>query len=247
MLEAQSLGWIRDGQSVLQDVTLALGPGECVGLMGANGAGKSSLLRLMAGLAPPTAGRTRMDGQDLAALQPKARARRIAYLPQTRSIAWPVAVRDLVALGRLPHGDENSAAVARAIAACGLAGFEHRAATALSEGEKARACLARALSTQADYLLADEPLAALDPHHQKALGRALRAEAERGAGVLFALHDPNLALALCDRVIVLAAGRVLADGPPSSALTEATMAAAFGVAARLIRDGQDRAWVWRTA
>lgn len=254
MLEGHSVTLVRKGRRILHDLTINLRPGELVGLMGANGAGKSSLLRVLAGIEISGLQSVSIAGQALARYSLQERARAIAYLPQTRSLAWAVSVLDVVGLGRLPHGADLAQPVAqwcaaqlepicRAIASCGLEDFMDRPATALSEGEKARVLLARALAVEADYLLADEPLASLDPRHQIALGQALQHEARKGRGIMLALHDPNLAIQLCDRIILLKDGRVIADGPPDQALTAETLEQAFTIKAQAVLD-QDR-FIWR--
>jgi iron complex transport system ATP-binding protein len=236
LLSLRSVGARLDGRPVLENVTLGCAVGERVALVGPNGAGKSTLLRRIAGLTPGD-GNLHIGGEDLARMSPAARARRIAFLPQQRQIAWPIPVRDLVMLGRMPHGidplrprAEDRAAVAAVMARLGIADWALRPATSLSQGEQARVLLARALATEADILLADEPIAALDPRHQLDALAALAEEATRGALVIAVLHDLALASQWANRVILLHDGKVLADGPPQSVITPAHLAASFGVA-----------------
>jgi iron complex transport system ATP-binding protein len=173
------------------------------------------------------------------------RARTVAYLPQSGSIAWPIPVRSVVALGRMPHGERSThltergeAAVAAAIAAAGLHGFEARPATELSGGERARVLLARALATQAPILLADEPVAALDPRHQLLVLDVLRDQARGGASVIAVMHDLPLAARFADRVLLMHEGRIEADGAPRDVLTPAQLANSFGIEASVTeRDG----------
>ncbi|MBP7241089.1 ABC transporter ATP-binding protein [Amaricoccus sp.] len=228
----------RGRRPVLAGVDLAVAPGEVVALLGANGAGKSTLLRAAAGIAPAS-GVIRLGGAALGALDARARALRVAYLPQEREIAWALDVAALVGLGRLPHRatpEADRAAVAEAIAAMDLAGFEARPATELSGGERARALIARALAQEAPLLLADEPAAGLDPAHQIALMARLRLLARTGRGVLVALHDLSLAARWCDRAALLHGGRIVADGPPEAVLTAARLAEVYGIVAHLDRD-----------
>jgi iron complex transport system ATP-binding protein len=210
-------------------------------VVGPNGAGKTTLLRALAGLLPAGAAVT-LDGRSLAALSAGERARAVAYLAQGGGVAWAIPVRDVVALGRLPHGerperlsDEGRRAVAEALAAVGLDGFEGRPATELSGGERARALLARALATRAPVLLADEPVAALDPRHQLAVLDVLRARARAGAAVVAVMHDLSLAARFADAICLLEAGRVVAAGSPEAVLTEGRLAASFGIVARVTR------------
>lgn len=222
---------------LLADLDLALEAGKVTAIIGPNGAGKSTLLTCLAGLRAPSSGAVRLDDHPLSVLKPRERARRLAYLPQTPEIAWSVEARTLVELGRTPFvgarglSVEDRAAVDRAMAAAGVTAFEHRILDTLSGGERARVLIARALAGEPDWLLADEPLTGLDPAHQLDAAALFRTLADAGAGVVVTLHDLSLALRLADRIIVLAEGRVLADGPPQTALTPEILKAAYGVEA----------------
>lgn len=229
LLTLQGLSVTRGGRRVLDGVDLSVGPGECVGLIGPNGAGKSTLLRAALGL-------IRAEGaSNLAALPPRARARAAAFLPQDRSIAWPVSVAVLAALGRLPHGGGTAAdqvAVDDALGVLGLTPLRDRRVTELSGGEQARVLLARVLAQDAPVILADEPIAALDPAAQIAAMTVLSARARDGA-VVAALHDLGLAARHCTRLVLMDKGRIVADGPPAQVLTTANLAQVFGIRAHL--------------
>ncbi|WP_435417257.1 ABC transporter ATP-binding protein [Parerythrobacter aurantius] len=215
----------------LADVSCTLQPGTITAICGPNGAGKSSLLSALAGLLAVDGGEAALDGQPLAAMPPRERAKAIGYLPQDGEVAWDVAVRSLVALGRLPHRDAGEEAVARAIAALDLAHLADRPVSRLSGGEKARALLARVLAGQPRWILADEPLAALDLSHRFALLEHLRGAAMQGAGVVLVLHDLALAMNHADHVLVLDKGMLAASGPPDEALAPDVIARVFGVEA----------------
>ena len=231
----------------LRAVSAMVEPGRITAICGPNGAGKSTLLSALAGLLAPDSGTVSLDGESLAALHPRERAKRIGYLPQDGEVAWDVAVKSLVALGRLPHRDPQSdrgeKAIARAMAALDLEAFADRPVTKLSGGEKARVLLARVLAGEPDWILADEPLAALDLAHQLTLLRHLKAEADGGTGVVIVLHDLALAMNHADRVLVLDAGRLVADGPPGDALSADTIRQVWQVPARWIGDAGARALV----
>jgi iron complex transport system ATP-binding protein len=241
VLSAEAITVERGGRRLVDGVSLALAPGEVLGVVGPNGAGKTTLLRVMAGLETPQTGRVRLDGTDLARIDRQSRARRIAYLPQSGAAEGAVTVRQLVALGRLPHGGGNSPAdgeaIDRALAMMDLGALADRVATTLSGGELARALFARALAVEAGYLIADEPAMALDPRHQLELLGCLRGLAGRGVGVLLVLHDLTQALWTCDRLAVLVGGRVAAEGAPEQALAPANLASAYGVTAIHGRQG----------
>lgn len=232
------------GVPVLRGIDLALRPGEVTAVVGPNGAGKSTLLEVLAGLRRPDAGAAELDGRGLAALRPRERAKRIGYLPQTPEVAWAVTVRTFVGLGRTAHlgpwglGADDRNAVAAAMASAGVDGFAERVVTTLSGGERARVFVARALAGQPDWLLADEPLAGLDPGHALDALALFRALAGQGAGVVVTLHDLTLAARLADRIVVLADGRIVADGAPAECLAPETLRAAYGVEARLVQGAE---------
>lgn len=236
LLTLDGLRVSRGAREVIAGVDLRVEPGELVALLGANGAGKTSLMRAALGLIAH-------DGaSSLAAMSATARARACAWLPQDRQIAWGMPVAEVVRLGRLPQGDgtaaSGQAAVAAALARMGLADFAARPATALSGGEQARVLMARALAQQAPLILADEPTAGLDPAAQIAAMEVLAGHARAGGAALVSLHDLGLAARHATRIVVLHAGRVLADGAPGTVLTDAVLAEAFGIRA-FHADGPD--------
>jgi len=242
-LAAQDLAVALGGKPVLASISAALRPGQITAICGPNGAGKSTLLSVLAGLLAPGQGRVLLDGEDLSSLHPRRRAQRIGYLPQEGEVAWDLSVRNLVALGRLPHGDSGDRAIAEALAAVDLAGFAERPVSRLSGGERARALLARVLAGEPDWILADEPLAALDLGHQLALLRHLRAAAAAGTGVVLVLHDLALAMNHADRVLVLDKGWLAAEGVPEAALGEEVVARVWGLTMRWIGEAGKRALV----
>lgn len=227
----------------LRSVNVQIIPGQITAICGPNGAGKSTLLSALAGLLAVDSGEVILAEADIAALNARNRAQRIGYLPQDGEIAWDVAVRSLVALGRMPHGDSAAEPVERAMAALDLEPLASRPISKLSGGEKARALLARVLAGEPEWLLADEPLAALDIGHQLTLLRYLRRVAEQGTGVVLVLHDLALAMNHAAHVVVLDSGRLIASGPPDDALSEAVIAQVWGVAAKWIGEDGGQALV----
>ncbi|WP_206599345.1 ABC transporter ATP-binding protein [Methyloceanibacter stevinii] len=232
LLGLEYLTVFRGDRKVVDAVSLAVAAGEVVGLVGPNGAGKTTLMRGALGLLPHEGRST------LAALPTEARSRHAAWLPQAREIAWPVSVETLVALGRIPHGarwfadsHEDVRAVSAALAQMDLDGFRHRIATRLSGGEQARVLLARALAQETPLLLADEPIAGLDPAHQIATMEVFHALAGQGHAVMASLHDLGIAARFCTRLVMLDAGRLVADGPPGDVLSPARLRDVFGITA----------------
>lgn len=212
----------------LTDVSLTLAPGEMLGVIGPNGAGKSSLLQCLAGLLP-CQGEVLLAGQPLAAMPARHRAQQLGYLPQACDSAWSLSVADIVALGRLPWGDQDREAMERAMTQAGVLALQGRKVDHLSGGEQARVWLARVLAGQPRVLLADEPIASLDLYHQRRVMDVLRRYAHAERAVVLALHDLSLAARYCDQLCLLDQGRVRALGTPAEVLTEANLSAVFRV------------------
>lgn len=238
---------------VLDRIGMRCAKGELIAVLGPNGAGKTTLLRAIAGLAAVD-GSIRLAGGGVRDMSAASRARTVAYLPQGNIAHWPISVRDAVAIGRIPHGGgpgreraADTKAVDVALAAVDAAHLADRPVTELSSGERARVMLARALAVEAPVLLADEPIAALDPAHQLGVLALLERTATAGATVLAVLHDLTLAARFASRVVVLDGGRIVADGAPLDVLDEALLGRVFGVRAlRLEHDGKPVLLPWTT-
>ncbi|MFU7529664.1 ABC transporter ATP-binding protein [Qipengyuania sp. ASV99] len=238
-LSADSLSLNRGGAEVLHGISASLAPGQITAIVGPNGAGKSSLLMALAGLLEASAGKVLLEGEPLSAIPVRRRACAIGYLPQGADIAWDVAAEALVMLGRMPHRDALREPVEAAITALDLSHLRRRPVSTLSGGERARVLLARVLAGEPRWILADEPLAALDLAHQLRLAEHLRGCAARGAGVVIVLHDLALAMNHADRVLVLDRGTLAANAPPPQALSPEVIERVWGVRAQwLIGAGQ---------
>ncbi|NYI44707.1 iron complex transport system ATP-binding protein [Nocardioides aromaticivorans] len=226
-------------RTVLTGIDLEVRRGEVLGLIGANGTGKSTLLRVLAGVRAPTAGEVRLGDEPLASYSARDRARRIAFVAQEEAAPSDLLVGELVALGRLPHArswggvdDTSRTAVDEALRLVGLERAARVPLDQLSGGERRRAVLARGLAQQAPLLLLDEPTNHLDIRHQLAVMRLVRRlSREHGRAVVLALHDLDLAATFCDRIAVLHDGTLLACGTPDDVLTPDVLHDAFGVLA----------------
>jgi iron complex transport system ATP-binding protein len=237
-LTAQGVSVKLAGRSVLNDISLSLSSGHLVALVGPNGAGKTTLLRALAGLVPSD-GAIHVGGEALSSLSLRERARRFGYLPQGHVAHWPLPARDIVALGRYPHGATDPArlspgdaeAVLRAMQATDAVEFAARRITELSGGERSRIALARVLAVEAPVILADEPTSSLDPRHQIDVMKNLRSAADKGTLVMVVTHDLGLAARFADIILVLSDGRLVSQGAASAALSEQVMAEVFRISA----------------
>jgi iron complex transport system ATP-binding protein len=230
------------GRPILNGVSGHLQQGKVTAILGANGAGKSTLLSCLANLRAPDSGTVLLGDQPLASIPAQTRARQIGLLPQQADIHWEINVRALVALGRLPHQGrwgKNAAddvAINRAMAQTDVSQFADRKALLLSGGEQARVLLARVLAGEPYWVLADEPLANLDPAHQMDAAACLKSVAQGGAGVVIILHDLTQAARIADHIIIMNNGSIQAAGTPSEVLTHNQLALAFGIAVHISHD-----------
>lgn len=225
-----SFAYARRGASrrdVLRDVSIDVQRGSIVGLLGPNGSGKTTLLRVLAGILPPRTGRVLIDDRPIERLTRRELARRIAVVPQETHSTFDFSVMDIVLMGRYPHlgafeleQAEDQEIAREALAATGTTGLESRPFSSLSGGEKQRVVIASALAQASEMLLLDEPTTALDLAYQFEIAALLRRlNAERGATMIVSTHDLNLAAAVCDRIVLLKDGAVIAQGPTDETLT----------------------------
>ncbi len=225
-LECVGLSVRRGGRLVVDNVSLALRPGECVSVVGPNGSGKTTLMLALLGLLAPAGGTVRLNGRDIRRLSARARGRFAAYVPQVIDHVPAFHVYDVVAGGRYPHvatlgslSGADHAAVQSALAQCGLSGLAERFFNAISGGERQKTLIAAAIAQEPQVMFLDEPNTALDPAYQLELVRILRNWHRSGRGLLLISHDLQLPAALGGRVIALRAGRIAADGPMAEVLT----------------------------
>ena len=224
-------------------VSLRVDAGEVLGLIGPNAAGKSTLARIACGLLRPSAGSVRLRGDDAFALPRRERARRVAFLSQDEPADLPFTAREVALMGRAPHlglwaleAPGDRALAESALAEADALDLADRPVTQLSGGERQRVFLARAFAQDAALLVLDEPTGALDLSHQVLLVRAVRRRAQSGRGALLVLHDLALAGAACDRLVLLRAGRMLAEGPSLEVLRPEVLGAAYGTEVHVVPD-----------
>ena len=236
MLEAKNIHYQVADKQILSAVDIEVKAGEVLGLIGPNGAGKSSLLKCIASLLPLDQGQCFFRGTDVSALDAKERGKNIGYLAQNAIANWPLKANKLIALGRLPHqgmvrklSDSDQLAIDKAVKSAEVEHLLDRVVTTLSGGELTRVMLARLLATEPELILADEPIASLDPYHQLHILQILKQHAENGGAAIIVLHDLNHAAHFCDRLLLLHEGKVVANDKPENVLTDEILAAAYQV------------------
>lgn len=230
MLRATQLAVGYPGHKVGSGFELRLQPGQVLALLGPNGGGKTTLLKTLLGLLRPLGGQVELDGQPLHTLSAAARARRLAYVPQSHVGAFAFSVADLVLMGRTAHGSlfaapsvHDRAVAQAAIERLGIAHLAARPATMISGGERQLALIARALAQEAQLMVLDEPTAALDFGNQGKVMREIRRLADEGLGVLFTTHDPNHATRFADQALLIRRGCTLASGAVTEVVTQAML------------------------
>jgi iron complex transport system ATP-binding protein len=235
-LEAAGISAGYDDNMVLRDLQLTVAAGEMTALIGPNGSGKSTLLRTLAGLLSPQHGTVRCQGEPLEGMPGSRRARTMAFVPQQVHFAFPFTVREAVMMGRTPYqgwmgwaGHEDERVVEQCLRVMRVEQLSDRSVEALSGGELQRVVLAQALAQRTALLLLDEPTAHLDLGFCAEIMNLLAAlNREHGVTVLVSLHDLNLAALYCRRIILLAEGRIQADGPGDEILREEVLSRVYG-------------------
>ncbi|OYT71864.1 MAG: cobalamin ABC transporter ATP-binding protein [Chloracidobacterium sp. CP2_5A] len=230
------------GKAIARDVSLSPAPGRFLALVGPNGSGKTTVLRLLAGLLAPTRGAARLEGRDLRRWSRREVARRVAVVPQDTHLDFAFTVREIVAMGRhahlgrfQPEGAHDRAVIEQAMARADVFHLQRRLVTELSGGERQRVLIARSLATEALAIVLDEPTASLDVAHALEAYELCRALANEGKTIVMALHDLNAAARYADQVAVMQSGQCVAQGSPSEALSERLLGDVFGVEAEAFR------------
>jgi ABC-type cobalamin/Fe3+-siderophores transport system ATPase subunit len=253
-LEVRNLLFGYNGGLLLRDLSFAVAPGELIALLGPNGSGKTTLLKILLGLLTPAAGGVILHGQSLSTLTAKARAKTIAYVAQQPALSFPLTGRELVALGRYPHGgrgketEADATAIARALERTAAQDLSDRKFNRLSGGEKQKVLIARALAQSANIILLDEPTLHLDLYFQLQILTALRRLCvDEGISIITVLHDVNLICQFAHRALLLSAGNLRGFGPVSEVINEASIKQLLDVDMKAIsgNDSQPRYFVPR--
>lgn len=249
VVRVNEVAWHAGGTAIVDGVSFEAAAGEFIALTGRNGAGKSTVLDLMAGTRQPTTGSVELDGRPLHTWTARERARRVGHLPQAVRAELPFTVAQLVLMGRYPHADrwfESDAdhrAAERAMEVCECAAFRHRRVSTLSGGERQRVLLAASLAQEPMALLLDEPSTFLDVDQQLQCFSLLRDEAKAGRACIAVTHDLNLALTFCTRIIVLSGKTVAADMAAAEALERSDWLSLFSSRLQVNTNGDGRPWV----
>lgn len=249
IVTARDLSWDAGGITVIERVSFEIGPGEFVSLMGRNGAGKSTVMDLLAGLRPPHRGAVLLEGRHLQEWPAAERARRIGHLPQIVRTQSPMIVEQIVMMGRYPHSErwtESQAdreAVTRAMRECGCLPLRRRRLSTLSGGERQRVLLAACMAQEPALLLLDEPSTFLDVDQQLQSFAMLQARAAQGAACIAVSHDLNLALTFCSRIIVLANRTIARDMPVRTARQSDEWLELFSPRLHRLALADGRSWV----
>jgi ABC-type cobalamin/Fe3+-siderophores transport system ATPase subunit len=242
LISAKNVQLSFEKKIILDHLNFEVGAGEFVGLIGPNGAGKSSLLRVLGGLLKPndaeiylTIDKILLSIEKVSAQQ---RARFIGYLTQHEIPAWPLTVRNLVALGRIPWNDSamrishrDKMAIASAMQMTDVEAIQDSVITEISGGELQRVLLARVFAGSPTLIIADEPIVSLDLFHQLQVMELLQSHARTGGAVIAALHDLNLAARFCSRLVLIDKGNLIAEGTPLQVLTQKNLAEVYGISA----------------
>lgn len=253
LISADHISVSIDDKQLLDDISFRVAQGELVGLIGPNGAGKSTLLKTLVGLTEPTSGKVLFKDQALKGLSLAERGRQIGYVAQGSICHWPMSVRKVVEMGRLPYqrlfrqkSAADLSAIETALETFDVTHLQDRLVSTLSGGERARVMLARAHAGSPQILLADEPTADLDPGHQLHVMNVLQKQARSGTACVVVLHDLNLASRFCDRLYLLQNGRLTGAGPVSEVIKPDHLKQAYGIEA-LIGQHQDENYIvpWR--
>lgn len=252
LLQGKGLSLSLGGRKILDQVDIQLQPGEMLGLIGPNGAGKSSLVKILAGLHRADSGTLQLSNEPYSSISPTLRARRIAWLSQQGEVHWPLSVETLIELGRIPHlapweqpSQKDRQAIERVMDETNLQTLRERPFNTLSGGEQARVLLARALATEPEILLADEPVAALDLAHQLDVMSLLTDYCRAGRGVIVVLHDLPLAAHFCHRLQLLHHGKVLAVGKSEAVLSPEHLMTAYHIRTKAIQTADPFAIPWQ--
>ena len=243
ILQGHNLSLRYNGSEILKGIDFTVAAGEFVGLIGPNGAGKTSLLKVLANLQAADTGVVQLDGRTLGEINRKQLAQTLGYLEQNAPAHWPLQVRRLVELGRLPYlspweklSSTDAAIVDAAMDQAEVQHLSKRIVSTLSGGERLRVLIARMFATEPNIILADEPIAALDPYHQLHTMELFHDHCDRGGSAVVVMHDLNMAARFCHRLMLIDNGSIASEGSAQEVLTEQNLSRVYGIKTRLTHD-----------
>lgn len=246
ILQASGITLRLSGNPILNGLDFSLKQGELVGLIGPNGAGKTSLLRVLANLQKPDSGQLTLHCRPIQSYPLKQLAQQIGYLAQGAPSHWPLQVRRLVELGRLPYLSpwgsltaEDKTLVDLAMAQAEVEHLSERIVSTLSGGERLRVLMARVFATKPHIILADEPIAALDLYHQLHIMELLREHCDNGGSGVVVMHDLNMAARFCQRLVMIQSGKIVSEGSPAKVLDSDLLAKVYGIKTVTLTDQSD--------
>ncbi|MFT5692650.1 MAG: ABC-type cobalamin/Fe3+-siderophores transport system ATPase subunit [Oceanicoccus sp.] len=241
-LQAKNIDLQLDGNQILKNMSITVDKNELVGLIGPNGAGKTSLLRVLASLQKVDNGELLLDRQAVDSIKRKQLAKYISYLAQGAPAHWPLEVYRLVALGRLPYlnpwsslSTEDKKIIAQSMALAEIEHLSNRIVSTLSGGERLRVLIARMFATQSNIILADEPIASLDPYHQLHTMELLREHCDRGGSSVVVMHDLNMASRFCHRLVLIHHGAIAFEGEPEFVLQPEKLSQVYGIETQILQ------------
>ena len=237
IIEGENIRFSYDGVEVLKGINISLGEGKLIGLLGANGVGKSTLLKIICGILTPKSGRIKYNGREIARMDKREIAKKVAYVPQNSTFGFPFSVTEAVLMGRAPYigrfefeRDSDWEIAVSAMETVGISQLKDRLVTEISGGEKQLASLARALAQEPEIMVLDEPATFLDVKHKSQVMRLLRRlKEDRGISVIAATHDFFSTLFYFDEIILLKDGTIFAQGKSEDVLKEEILTAAYGI------------------
>lgn len=251
LIEFRDVSFAYEKDRVINDISTRIQPEDLIGVIGPNGYGKSTLLKLLAGVLKPDTGHASFRGNPLSHYKRKILARSIAWVPQDHPVVFPFNVSEIVMMGRNPYlsalafeSEEDMKIAWNAMEMTEVTQFAHRKFNEISGGEKQRVMIASAIAQETETMLLDEPTSALDIKYQVEILNILRRlNREKGMALVLAMHDLHLASKYCKRLLLIQSGRIVCEGSPDEVLKKEVLEEVYGIRLRIFRDGKDGSYM----